>query len=431
MVQDTIFAVSSGAPPCAIAVIRISGPQSGSALTALAGNLPTPRRAALRSLSHPEHGDLLDSALTLWLPGPGTATGEDCAELHCHGGRAVIAAVSGALATIPGCRAAQPGEFTRRAFANGVLDLAEAEALSDLLGAETERQRKQALDQAGGLLSRQIAEWQQRLLQISALVEAELDFSDEDDVDPASLGKLWSALSQLEIRVENALATPPAERLHDGLRVVIAGPPNAGKSTLLNRLVQREAAIVTDIAGTTRDIIEAPVTLNGIAYIFTDTAGLRNDGADVVEAMGIERAHQALAQADIILWLGQSGACADHPALIDISAKSDLAGPDSAKPDADINISAKTGEGMQDLITRLTALAQTLLPPPDQPAWNARQRALLQSFAEALSRAGLEQDMLVVGEELRLARLALDQITGRSHVEDMLDTLFGKFCIGK
>ncbi|MEM1133484.1 MAG: tRNA uridine-5-carboxymethylaminomethyl(34) synthesis GTPase MnmE [Pseudomonadota bacterium] len=428
MSPDTIFAVSSGAPPSAISVIRISGPHSGAALTALAGALPEPRRAALRSLEHPVNGHVLDSALVLWFPGPRTATGEDCAELHCHGGRAVISAVSAALGAIEDCRPAEAGEFTRRAFANGVMDLAEAEALSDLLAAETERQRKQALDQAGGLLSRQIEDWRQRLLQGSALVEAELDFSDEDDVDAASAEKLRRFLSDLADEVETALATPPAERLHDGLRVVIAGPPNAGKSTLLNRLVQREAAIVTDIAGTTRDIIEAPVTLNGIAYIFTDTAGLREDSADAAEAIGIDRAQQAVARADIVLWLGLPEEKPDHPELIDIAAKSDL-GADKA--DADLVLSARTGEGVDRLITHLTELAQTLLPPMDQPAWNARQRGLLRAFAEALGRAQLGDDMLVVGEEVRLARLALDQITGRSHVEDMLDTLFGKFCIGK
>lgn len=431
MDSDTIFAVSSGAPPCAIAVIRISGPQSGAALKALGGPLPEPRRAVLRSLTHPDNGHMLDSALVLWFPGPRTATGEDCAELHCHGGRAVIAAVRAALATVKGCRSAQAGEFTRRAFANGVMDLAEAEALSDLLAAETERQRRQALDQAGGLLSRQIEAWQNRVLQASALVEAELDFSDEDDVDPASLERLRQFLSQLAAEIGAALATPPAERLHDGLRVVIAGPPNAGKSTLLNRLVQREAAIVTDIAGTTRDIIEAPVTLNGIAYIFTDTAGLRDAAADAVEAIGIDRAQQALSHADIVLWLGASGDKPDHIALIDVAAKADMGSAENHKPDADIRLSAQTGAGIDTLIALLTDMAQTLLPPHDQPAWNGRHRALLRDFAASLERAQLPEDMLVVGEELRLARLALDQITGRSHVEDMLDTLFGKFCIGK
>lgn len=431
MAEDTIFAVSSGAPPAAIAVFRVSGPASGAALEALAGSLPVPRRAVLRSLQHPEHGDILDRALIVWFPGPGTATGEDCAELHCHGGRAVIAAVSAALATIAGCRAAEAGEFTRRAFANGVLDLAEAEALSDLLAAETERQRKQALDQAGGLLSRQVTIWQQQLLQASAQVEAELDFSDEDDVDPASLKRLHTMVSALQRQVETVLAMPPAERLHDGLRVVIGGPPNAGKSTLLNRLVQREAAIVTDIAGTTRDIIEAPVTLGGMAYIFTDTAGLRGETTDKVETIGIDRAQHALERADIILWLGDSKDRPDHPAVIDIAAKADLEDAAEQKPDADIMVSAKSGEGMATLIARLTRLAENLLPPQDQPAWNARQRNLLRDLADALERAQKTEDMLVIGEELRLARLALDQITGHSHVEDMLDALFGKFCIGK
>lgn len=426
---DTIFALSSGAPPAAIALIRISGPHAGDAIVALCGGLPPARRAALRALHDPDDGTLLDRALVLWFPGPATATGEDLAELHLHGGRAVVRAVEAVLARMPGLRLAQPGEFTRRAFLNGRMDLAEAEGLSDLLFAETEAQRVAAIRMASGHLSRQVERWRQHVLRLSALVEAELDFSDEDDVGQAA-DSTRNAIEQLAREIGAALARPRAERLRDGIRVVLAGPPNSGKSTLLNALVQREAAIVSDIAGTTRDLIEVPVALGGVPFVFTDTAGLRDEGAEVIEAIGIDRARDAMAGADIVLWLGpegQGGATA-----WEIEPQIDRADVSrETKATARHRISARTGAGLDALIADLVASSAALLPAAGDVALNARQHRLLTECTEALAHAAGQDDLLLRAESLRHARLALDQLLGRTHVEDMLDALFGAFCIGK
>ncbi|MCG6119824.1 MAG: tRNA uridine-5-carboxymethylaminomethyl(34) synthesis GTPase MnmE [Blastomonas sp.] len=427
---DTIFALSSGAPPAALAIIRISGPRAGDALTALCGALPPSRRAVLRSLHGPDDGSLLDRALVLWFPGPATATGEDLAELHLHGGRAVVRAVEAALTRLPGLRLAEPGEFTRRAFLNGRMDLAEAEGFSDLLFAETEAQRVAAMRMASGHLSRHVEAWRLEVLRLSALVEAELDFSDEDDVGAGAADSTGQGITALAAEIGAALARPRAERLRDGVRVVLAGPPNSGKSTLLNALVQREAAIVSDIAGTTRDLIEAPVALGGIPFVFTDTAGLRDQGAEAIEAIGIDRARDAMAGADLVLWLGPEGegghASWEIEAQID---RSDVSR--ETKTNARHRLSARTGEGLEPLIEDLVATAKTLLPGADEVALNARQHRLLTECTDALGRAVEQDDLLIRAESLRLARLALDQLLGRTHVEDMLDALFGNFCIGK
>jgi tRNA modification GTPase len=428
---DTIFALSSGAPPAAVGIIRISGPHAGPALMAVSGGtLPPPRRAGLRTLYHPVEKGALDRALVLWFPGPATATGEDLAELHLHGGRAVVRAVEAALALIPGLRMAQPGEFTRRAFLNGRIDLAEAEGLSDLLLAETEAQRVAAIRMASGHLSRQVDGWRHEVLRLSALVEADLDFSDEDDVGAGAGDATGQGIATLADTIAAALARPRAERLRDGVRVVLAGPPNSGKSTLLNALVQRDAAIVSDIAGTTRDLIEVPVALGGIPFVMTDTAGLRDDDAEVIEAIGIDRARDAMAGADIVLWLGPEGqggvSCWEVQAQID---RPDVSR--ETKLDARHRLSAMTGEGLGELIADLVAMARTLLPSPGEVALNARQHALLSECAQALEAAAQESDLLLRAESLRVARLSLDQLLGRTHVEDMLDALFGAFCIGK
>jgi len=289
--HDTIFALSSGAPPAAIAIIRISGPQAGTALQTLAGRLPEPRRTAYLRLTD-SHGETLDRVLALWMPGPGTATGEDIAELHCHGGRAVVAAIESALERLPKLRRATPGEFTRQAFANGRIDLAEAEGLADLLSAETELQRQSAITVAGGALSRQVENWRERVLAYSAAVEAVLDFADEDDV--AVLPADYTArLNGLQMEIASWLARPRAEALCEGFRVVLSGPPNAGKSTLFNALVESDAAITASIAGTTRDVLTRPVAIEGIPFLFADTAGLRDETGDVIEATGVERARGA------------------------------------------------------------------------------------------------------------------------------------------
>lgn len=429
---DTIFALSSGAPPAAVAIIRVSGTGAGPALAALCGTLPRPRMAALRALHDPDSGGLLDRALVLWLPGRGTATGEDLVELHLHGGRAVVRAVEAVLARQPGLRLAQPGEFTRRAFLNGRMDLAEAEGLSDLLFAETEAQRVAAIQMASGHLSRQVEAWRIDLLRLSALVEADLDFSDEDDVGEGRGDATADGIATLAAAIRAALARPRAERLRDGVRVVLAGPPNSGKSTLLNALVQREAAIVSDIAGTTRDLIEAPVALGGVPFVLTDTAGLRDAGAEVIEAIGIDRALHAMAAADIVLWLGPPGEGPSHPQLWEIQAQMDR---DSVSREthkaARHRISAHSGEGMAGLVDDLVATARTMLPAAGDVALNARQHRLLSDCVAALEAAEGQDDLLIRAEALRVARLSLDALLGRTHVEDMLDALFGTFCIGK
>lgn len=426
---DTIFALSSGAPPAAIAVLRISGPVAFEAVSALAGRLPEPRRASLRALRATD-GALLDEALVLVFPGPATATGENLAELHLHGGRAVVRGVEAALLATPGLRRAEPGEFTRRAFLNGRIDLNEAEGLADLLTAETEWQRRAAIQMAGGAFSKAIESWREALLALAATTEALLDFSDEGDVGDDENLNISKRCNELHDVIGAHLAKPAAEKLRDGLRVVIAGPPNSGKSTLLNALVSREAAIVSDIAGTTRDLIEIPVAFDGIPFLLTDTAGLRDNSGDAIESIGIERAEAAMSSADIILWLGSEGAGPEHGALLEIEAKADDPAH-AGKSAAALKLSAKTGDGLPQLIGWLTETARTLLPPPDCFAINRRQRLLLGDAAQSLSRASATHDLLITAEELRQARLALDALTGRASTEDMLDALFGRFCIGK
>ena len=423
--NDTIFALSSGSPPAAIAVVRISGPCADTALEALAGKLPPPRRATLVNLRRRD--EPLDRALVLRFPGPHSATGEDVAELHLHGGRAVVAAVLEALAGLDGLRPAEPGEFTRRAFDNGRIDLAEAEGLADLLGAETQSQRRAALAMAGGALSRKVEAWRHRLLALAAALEAALDFSDEGEV-----GEDWppgwaDELDALVGEMEALLARPPTERLRDGVRIVIAGPPNAGKSSLLNTLAQREAAITSAVPGTTRDLIEAPVSIAGTPYLLIDTAGLR-DSVDEVETIGVERARASVAGADLILWLGEPADAPDPQRTIRVQSKCDL--ESAADPAADVRVSAVTGEGVEALVSALAERSRALLPAEGEVGANARQREAVAN-AVAHLRPARAADMLIAAEGLRQARIELDRITGRAGVEDMLDALFGRFCIGK
>lgn len=413
-------------PPAAIAVIRISGPQAGDALVALGGRLPVERRAGLTVLRDGA-GAELDRALVLWFPGTRTATGEDLAEIHCHGGRAVIAALEQALGALPGLRRAEPGEFTRRAFLNGRMDLAEAEGLGDLLSAETEMQRQAAVAMAGGALSVVIKGWRERVLMLSAQVEAVLDFGDEDDVGalPASFAP---TLAMFHVELSEWLSRPRAEALREGFRVVIAGPPNAGKSTLFNALVEDDAAIITPLAGTTRDILMRPVALGGVPFQFLDTAGLRDDGADVVESIGIERAREVMARADLVLWLGPEG---EGPqGAWEIESRIDAA-VRMAKSAPRHRLSGKTGEGVNALRQDLIETARMALPKPGQVALNARQHGLLSEAASALGAIRPDGDLLLTAEDLRAARSAFDRLLGGAGTEDMLDALFGRFCIGK
>lgn len=415
--RDTIFALSSGAPPAAIAVVRISGPEAISAAKSLTNKSFVPRHATLAVLH--DGAAELDTALVLTFPAPHSTTGEDIAELHLHGGRATIIAVLDALAAQPGLRPAEAGEFTRRAFANGRMDLNEAEGLADLLVAETEAQRRAAMAMAGGTLTRMIAGWRNQIIDAAARLEAAIDYDGEDDVLP------WASreadLNTLAADIEITLAAPPAERLRDGLRVVIAGPPNAGKSTLFNALAGRAAAIVTDQAGTTRDIIEAPVRLDDAALLLTDTAGLHDASDDHIEIEGMRRAEAAMAAADMVLWLGDgpgpSGATK-------IAAKADLGRHQDGLP-----VSAHSRQGLAQLRALLIAKAREG-QREDGLTLNLRQRTALVEIA-AVVRAAAIAELLAAAEELRLARMALDRLQGRSGVEDMLDALFSRFCLGK
>lgn len=429
--SPTIFAVSSGSPPAAIGVIRVSGNRAEQALLSLTGRSFEPRRASLVSLRD-GRGDILDRALVIWFPGPNTATGEDLVELHCHGGRAVLEAVEAALGEMDGLQRAEPGEFTRRAFANGRIDLAEAEGLADLLEAETELQRASAIMVAGGAVSRETSDWRAEVLRLSAQIEAALDFSDEGDVDeipPVFALDLAALVRSLSDRLDR----PRSTGLHSGFRVALAGPPNAGKSTLFNALIESEAAITSPLAGTTRDVLVRSVAIEGVPFTFVDMAGIRDlsqvDAADPIESIGIERAQGELLSADVVLWLGEEGQCPIASAW-EIDAKADLVEA-SRKRGPAIAVSAITGDGLTELKRRLVDHARKSLPKPGEAALNDRQHDRLKDALTALEQAQGEVDLLIVAEHLRTARLAFDRLLGRTTTEDMLDTLFGRFCIGK
>jgi tRNA modification GTPase len=419
---DTIVALSSGRPPAAIAVVRTSGPAALEAAQLLSGDLPKVRHVALRRLTDPRDGSLIDEAVVLRFDSPNSATGDNIIEYQCHGGRATVDALIAALLAVPGIRMAEPGEFTRRALANGRIDLTEAEGLSELLMAETELQRRSAIARAGGVFRKRLDGWREQLLALAAQAEVAIDYADEDDGSSAPDLKL--PIEQLAADMAKLVDAPRVEPLRDGIRVVVAGPPNAGKSSLVNALAQSEKAIVTHIAGTTRDVIEVPIAIDGIPFVLVDTAGLR-ESDDVVEAIGVGRAREEAKRADLLLWLGD-----DEPphqsGLIRIASKSDLgvAGDGLA-------VSVVTGQGLADLIRMLVDSATHLLPKPDELALDRRQHDLLAEAQAALQRGARIGDPVLIAEELRNARLAIDRISGRAGVEDLLDALFGRFCLGK
>ncbi|MCG5245893.1 tRNA uridine-5-carboxymethylaminomethyl(34) synthesis GTPase MnmE [Methylorubrum extorquens] len=436
--DDTIFAPASGFGRAAVTVVRISGPAAGLALDRLAGGRPEPRRLSLRRLRDPDSRDILDQALVAWLPGPATATGEDMAELHLHGGLAVRSAVLRALAGVPGCRPAEAGAFSRRAFLNGRIDLTEAEGIADLIDAETEAQRVQALRQLDGALGRQVAAWRETGIDLLAGAEAALDFADEGDVDEDGLDAALSGrATALRDAIRAALADGRrGERLREGFCVVLAGAPNAGKSTLLNALSGRDAAIVSDIPGTTRDAIEVRCDLGGLPVVLVDTAGLR-ETADAIEAEGVKRTQSRIRSADLVLHLvpsgGEAGAgqFADVPVLL-VRTKNDLA--PQVPGEGGLAISAVTGAGLDALLDAIQAAAQTALGQGGALVTRERHR-------EALSRAAAHLDRVataaasfppeLVAEDLRLAVRALGEVGGHVGVEEMLDRLFAGFCIGK
>lgn len=381
--------------------------------------------AAVRELRHPASGERLDEALVLRFDAPGSSTGENVVEFQCHGGRAVVDAILSALAEIDGLREAQPGEFTRRAFESGRIDLTEAEGLADLIGAETEAQRKAALALAEGGLRKHVADWQRRLIDLSAKAERAIDYAEEDEpADP----ELARECAEFAAELKRWLDRPRAEPLKDGVRVVVAGPPNAGKSSLVNAIAGQERAIVTDVPGTTRDHIEVPLAVAGLPIVLTDTAGLRQT-LDQVEAVGVARATSLVEAADVLVWLGAPDTAPRHPRLIRVHPKADLASEGQA-PKGSIAVSSKTGEGLATLLEAIGAQAKSLLPGEDAIALNRRQASLLAEAADVLNHAA-SSDFVIVAEDLRAARSAFDRLTGQAGVEDVLDALFSRFCLGK
>jgi tRNA modification GTPase len=453
---DTIFALSSGAGRAGVAVVRMSGPRTRDALTALAGPLPKARFATLRTLQAQGERGAIDRALVLWFPGPASYTGEDMAELHVHGGRAVVEALLSALGAHEGLRLAEPGEFTRRAFLNGKLDLTAAEGIADLIDAETEAQRRQAQRQASGVLDTLYEGWRNELIEAMALLEAALDFADEGDVPEDVMAPAWEGLARLSSAISAHLADGRrGEILRDGLHVVLAGAPNAGKSSLLNALARRDVAIVSPEAGTTRDVIEVRLDLGGLPVILSDTAGVRPahdmDKAGAVETEGIRRTLARAGAGDLIVWVMDAGAPQPEPPpeiaaragdLRWVLNKADLLarGTEVSAADAGISaqnplaISALEGTGLDALVSLLTAAAHDRMGDLDAPIiTRARHRQELERCRSALLSA-VEGDRTALelrAEDVRLAATALGRITGRVDVEDILDRIFASFCIGK
>jgi tRNA modification GTPase len=445
-VTDTIFAPATAPGQAAVAVVRVSGPETRRALAALAGRLPKPRQAGLRTLTARD-GASIDQALTLWFPGPASYTGEDSAEFHVHGGAAVVAALLQALMDL-GLRLAEPGEFTRRAFENGKLDLAQAEGVADLIAAETEAQRRQALDQLGGALGRAQASWRDALVEALAMFEAAVDFPDEEvpaDVAERAGPHLDHLIAELQTALEGVHR---AERVREGFRIALVGAPNAGKSTLLNALAGREAAIVTATPGTTRDVIEVHLRLGGYKVLLADTAGQR-ETADEIEAEGVRRAQAWSRDADLRVWVvdGADDAPAPPPPGLKagdlcVISKADLpSGAETGRAQLESRalelelhrISARETADLSALEAILTAHVVGALAGSEPPAaTRLRHAALLGEALERLTRARAHQDDLeLAAEDVRLAGRALDRITGRIHPEDVLDRVFSSFCIGK
>ena len=392
----------------------------------MAGALPEVRSAGVRELRHPVSGELLDEALVLRFDSPASSTGEDIVEFQCHGGRAVVDGLLAALNEIPGLRQAEPGEFTRRAFEHGRIDLTEAEGLADLIEAETESQRRAALALSEGGLRRQTAVWRELLLALSARAERAIDYDEDDEGIDQTLLRDCGALAE-ELR--QWLDRPRVEPLKDGAAVVVAGPPNAGKSSLINAIAGEERAIVTDTPGTTRDHIDVPLSLGGIAIRLTDTAGLR-ETRDRIEAIGVARAQRLVEVADVLVWLGHGSDAPGHPRILLVHAKADLPDRRSA-PSGSIPVSSVTGQGVGELLEHIEKLARSVLPAEDAIAFNRRQATHVGEAFEALSGAASANDPVLLAEDLRLARTAFDRLTGRTGVEDVLDALFGRFCLGK
>jgi len=431
--RDTIYALSSAAGRAGIAVLRASGPQAGAALEALSGEaLPPPRMASLRTF-HDASGEI-DRGLALWFPGPASFTGEDCAELHVHGGRAVVEAMLAALAAQPGLRPAEPGEFTRRAVENGKMDLTAAEALADLIDAETQGQRRQALRQYEGALFALYEHWRARLIRASAWAEASIDFSDEELPDGV-LAETNTVLNKIADEIQNHLSdSSSGELVREGVHLTVIGLPNAGKSSLINALAKRDVAIVSEMPGTTRDVIEVRLDLGGYLVTIADTAGLRAS-PDAIEQEGVRRALARAEEADLVLLLLDGSD--PHTDLAELPRadlvvwnKADLPWP---HPREGSRLSLKTGEGLSALLETLTAKVRALVERQmdSPPLTRARHRHALEEALAALRRAIQADESELTAEDIRLTLRALGRITGRVDIEDVLDVVFRDFCIGK
>jgi tRNA modification GTPase len=439
--EDTIFALSSGRLPAGIAVLRISGPDALRAAMAMAGDLAPARQLAVRSIRK-RSGEIIDHGMVVSFPGPDSFTGEDCVELHVHGGSAVVAAVIAELGSTDGLRHAEPGEFSQRAFRNGKFDLTAAEALADLIEAETEAQRRFAVQNAAGRNAALYGQWRQALLEARALIEAELDFSDEQDVPDAVSSQVWAKVSDLAFQVRSHLDQyRRSEIIRDGFRVVILGPPNAGKSSLLNALANRDVAIVSEEPGTTRDLVEVMLDLRGIKTFVTDTAGIR-DGAGPVEREGIARTRSAAGRADLVILLfdvydpaidAESGSWTAE--VIRVQSKLDLIPTvDSRETWADLALSVRTGDGLETLIAMIADRAEKAVGVATEPApFRQRHVVELQETVAVLDLflAMRDQPLEISAEYLRLAGHHLGRIVGQIDIEDMLGFVFSRFCIGK
>lgn len=439
MINATIFAPATAPGAAGVTVFRLSGPQAADALAQLTGHpLPAPRQAALRTLKHPHTGEPLDQALVLHFTAPGSFTGEEVVELHTHGGRAVLKAVMDALACLDGLRVAEPGEFTRRAFQNGKLDLTAAEGIADLIHAETEAQRRQALRLVEGELERQYEAYRAKLIRSLALVEAYIDFPDED-----LPGSVYDELHTEVRRLRDTLATHLAdnrrgERIREGLYAAIIGAPNAGKSTLMNYLAKRDVSIVSDIAGTTRDVVEVHLSLNGYALIVADTAGLR-ESADSIESEGIRRALERAKHADLKLAVFDAGQEPDAATLAQVDDntlviinKIDAFAPVASSFPFAYPISLRTGKGVDELLNALEERISGLFFSETSPIiTRTRHRTAIEKAVAHLDRFLKGGDIELIGEELRLAVYAMASVTGRVDVDEILGEIFSSFCIGK
>ncbi len=432
---DTIFALASGPGPSGVSVIRVSGPHARSVMVRFIGRPLSLRKVECVAIRSPNTNDVLDRGLAIWFEGPRSFTGEDCLEFQVHGSRAVEVAILRALGNEPSLRTADPGEFTQRAFLNGKMDLLEVEALGDLIHSETECQRQQALLGVSGNYGIRAQLWKQQLIDALSLIEASLDFSDEADVTPEISDKLATLIQSLEDTLLVARASiDRAEIVRDGYVVALAGPPNAGKSSLLNHIAGRDVAIVSEYAGTTRDLLEVKVSLKGLSVVLCDTAGIR-DTNDPVELMGIARARRKMGQAHLTLWLDDTGLLdddIDDASTIRVRTKADLRtgyGCDG------YSISTVTGEGINELLAEIEARALSCVSPSEPVMlFNERQRGCVDRALMALSRCrslDVRSQPEFIAEEFRSALYALESLTGRIDVEDILGNIFSKFCIGK